>query len=161
MQAPRPIAAPPPVSSTYELVQRFLLIGKLTPHSIPAPNSTTPAPASARTLRTGAADDCIHTPASAPRSVVATAGAELRRPSGSQSRRQRWPPNSARSTRAPMSPPCVTPPVHRAPRARVVHDGHPGHGDAAERVERDQPCPGGGRGPAPFNLHAHSLYNSG
>src|SRR5688572_8006832 len=89
---------------TYELVQRLLLIGKMTSHATPTAIAAAPARASSAALRAGAALLPIQRPATMPSSVVAMAGNVLSSPSGSHLGFQRWPDISARSMNAPRFP---------------------------------------------------------
>src|SRR6185295_2163682 len=84
MIVPIDTAARPAVKSTYELVQRLLLIGKVQFHISPAIISSAP-PAKRPLMRSGRARFCdSHQPAMLPSSAVPTAPAVERTPSGSQ-----------------------------------------------------------------------------
>src|SRR3954451_1052622 len=77
--------AKPAVKRTYELVQRFLLIGKTQSQNFPATIASEPAPYSPTTRSTsGRRLSVIHSPARMPRSAVAMAGIVESGPSGSQ-----------------------------------------------------------------------------
>src|SRR5271156_6147731 len=78
----RKTSAKPPLKSTNELVQRFLLMGNQMFHTSPANKPQTPA--SSITIAFFAGDFCERSqwPVSTPSSVVAIAGMVLRIPSG-------------------------------------------------------------------------------
>src|SRR5712692_5763783 len=76
-------SAMPVVKITYELVHRFLLIGKYRSHTTP---STRPTPAitkSPKTFSYALLDERSQCPVRTPKSAVDTAGTVLRIPSGS------------------------------------------------------------------------------
>src|ERR1043166_7537685 len=76
--------AKPAVKSTYELVQRFLLIGKTQSQNFATTIALDPAPYKPTTRSTSARRlSVIHSHASTPRSAVATAGMVESGPSGS------------------------------------------------------------------------------
>src|SRR5438874_5699111 len=76
--------AKPAVKTTYELVQRFLLIGKTQSQDFPTIIASDPAPYKPTTRSTsGRCLSVIHWPARMPRSAVAIAGIVESGPSGS------------------------------------------------------------------------------
>src|SRR5512146_2082484 len=86
MQVASATHASPAVNSTYELVQRLLLIGKDHPHMSPAIIASAPTPCNAATRERRGRSVPIHRPVRTPSMQVAIAGKVERIPSGSHVR---------------------------------------------------------------------------
>src|SRR4030095_11899671 len=101
----RHAAARPPVNSTYELVQRFLLIGSDILVMRPSNTPISPQVSKPRPVARAEFVSEMTQPAMSPTIVVAIAGVVLSNPSGSQRPPfQRCAPKIVRSSHAPMLP---------------------------------------------------------